>query len=314
MGTAESVASQVQVQHFDASASAAGGGNPCPIITDASGLSSTQMLRIAAHFGQECGFVLRESDALRLRLFVPRHEMAMCVHATVAAVTALVTEGALGGRSVPVQTASGPCAVSWDDSTPPQITVEQQTPTLGPPLDLTRSLQPALQLPPEAMDNEAPVRSVSGSRAKLVVPLRRASDVHAADPDLDLLWTLCRAVETTGVYVFAPHPDGRFNHVVARQFPVDAGFPEDPATGVTAAALAVYLADRRRPSSAAWSEIQIEQGEKMGRPSRLYASAFAGPDGVHRSRVRGQAIQRGEETVDLSDLAPGDYASAPDLR
>src|SRR6185295_15817649 len=82
--------------------------------------------------------------------------------------------------------------------------------------------------------------------AKLIVPLRTADAVHAADPDLDRLWEICRRADRTGAYVFAPHPDGRDRHVVARQFPVDAGYPEDPATGVAAAALVVYLAEQAR--------------------------------------------------------------------
>jgi PhzF family phenazine biosynthesis protein len=138
------------------------------------------------------------------------------------------------------------------------------------------------------------------SRARLIVPLRRAADVQDAAPDHERLWELCRSAQTTGAYLFAPHSDGRAGHVVARQFPVDAGYPEDPATGVAAGALAAYLAHEALPASTGWLPIEIDQGDAMGRPSRLCASAFADSDGVHRSTVTGRATVRDHE--DLADV------------
>jgi PhzF family phenazine biosynthesis protein len=130
--------------------------------------------------------------------------------------------------------------------------------------------------------------------------------VHAATPDLPALWELCRAADATGAYLFAPHDDGRPEHVVARQFPVDAGYPEDPATGVAAGALAAYLAAGAalagRPG---WHAVEIDQGDAMGRPSRLRASAFADTTGVHRSLVSGTATLREVERLDLGGFGGG---------
>jgi PhzF family phenazine biosynthesis protein len=111
-------------------------------------------------------------------------------------------------------------------------------------------LTTALGLPPGSIPAAAEIRPVSVSRAKLIVPLRDPDTVHQCRPDLPALWDLCRRHDATGAYVFAPHPDSDPVHVVARQFPVDAGFPEDPATGVAAAALAAYLARDQRPGQA----------------------------------------------------------------
>ncbi|HEX2823258.1 MAG TPA: hypothetical protein VHO07_24325 [Streptosporangiaceae bacterium] len=85
----------------------------------------------------------------------------------------------------------------------------------------------ALGLPAGSIAPTALIRPVSVSRAKLIVPLRHADEVHRAGPDFAVLWELCRRLETTGAYVFASHPDGDPQHVVARQFPVDVGYPED---------------------------------------------------------------------------------------
>lgn len=116
----------------------------------------------------------------------------MCVHATVAAVTALAATVAIEGGRLQVRTASGMCHVSWDDDTPPLVTVEQQTPTVGAVSTDTRRMEQALHLSTGAIDDTRPIQAVSVSRPKLIVPLRRAADVHAAVPDLDELWRMCR--------------------------------------------------------------------------------------------------------------------------
>jgi PhzF family phenazine biosynthesis protein len=261
------------------------------------------MQSVAAFYGQETGFVQRVAgDEVWLRFFVPRQEMQMCVHATVAAVTVLAAIGAIDGGRLTVHTASGTCPVTWDDALSPLVTVEQQPPRFGPLLDdLGRRLEPALGLPTGAIDEQRPIRSASVSRAKLIVPVRTAEAVHAAEPDQERLWALCREFETTGAYIFAPHPDQRGDHVVARQFPVDAGYPEDPATGVAAGALAAYLAEASRQPG--WSSVEIDQGDAMGRPSVLRARAFADRQGVRRSVVAGRAVLVSREELDPASIA-----------
>jgi PhzF family phenazine biosynthesis protein len=290
----------LEVWHLDVFAREPGGGNPCPIVLDADALDADQMQGIAAHYGAETGFVQHDADGeLRLRYFVPRHEMSMCVHATVAAATVLRATDVLEASPVTVRTGSGDCVVGYTDDDPPLVTVEQQRPVLGPPLELPAGLLAyATGVPAAALDDRRPVRAVSVSRPKLIVALREAAAVHAAAPDLPALWDLCRGAESTGAYVFAPHADGRADHLVARQFPVDAGYPEDPATGVAAGALAAYLA-----TGTGWHHFDIDQGDAMGRPSVLRASAFADAGGVRRSTVSGRAALRRREPLDLDGLA-----------
>lgn len=87
---------------FRVFADGAGGGNPCPVVLDADGMSDARMLAFARRHDLECAFVLPSSDpraAVRLRYFVPRHEMDMCVHATIAALSALAEDGTIGPAS-----------------------------------------------------------------------------------------------------------------------------------------------------------------------------------------------------------------------
>ena len=291
------------------------GGNPCPVIAEAQSLTSGQMQAIAAHYGHESAFITRVAPSrVSLRFFVPRHEMRMCVHATIAAITALAGSGSIAGGEADAVTASGEHRVSWAGDEQPDVTVEQSAPAFGPPAAVHAEVTLALRLPRESIARLAPIRPVSVSRAKLIVPLRHADEVQRARPDFAVLWELCRRLDTTGAYVFAPHPDGDPQHVVARQFPVDAGFPEDPATGVAAAALAAYLAAKRRQARPTWIPITIDQGDAMGQPSWVRAAALAGPDGITRTSVTGRAVRTGQVQLSLRAIAGERDLPEPELR
>ena len=69
---------------------------------------------------------------------------------------------------------------------------------------------------------------------------------------------------------------------------------EDPATGSAAGPLALHLA--RHGAVRFDEEIEIRQGEEIGRPSTLYAAAHGSADAVERIEVGGAAVvvARGE--------------------
>ena len=79
-----------------------------------------------------------------------------------------------------------------------------------------------------------------------------------------------------------------------RMFAPFHGVPEDPATGSAAGPLAMHLARHGRIGFG--DEIEIRQGEEIGRPSRLYARAEGSADKVERVLVGGSAVivARGE--------------------
>src|SRR5580698_6120785 len=123
----------VEVEQWSVFRRGESGGNPCPVVIDANGLRPAQMLAIAAHYGHESVFVTDvDVSGVGLRYFVPRHEMRMCVHATIAAVTALAGAGAVGGGHTTARTASGEHRVSWSEDSPHAVTVEQNPPSFGP--------------------------------------------------------------------------------------------------------------------------------------------------------------------------------------
>ncbi len=114
----------------------------------------------------------------------------------------------------------------------------------------------------------------------------------------------------------------------ARMFAPGLGMEEDPATGSAAAALAAALGDRstEREGDFTWS---IDQGVRIGRPSRIEAVARKKDGKLVSVEVGGPSVVVGEgfmtastargitapphqdvRGTDLSNSAPGDLALA----
>lgn len=89
------------------------------------------------------------------------------------------------------------------------------------------------------------------------------------------LISACDAVGSTGFYLYSPSDDGQYYE--CRQFPRSSGYPEDPATGVAAAALACSLqsagirscSDDYDEDSSGGGVYRFVQGTAMQRPSLL---------------------------------------------
>lgn len=260
------------------------GGNPCPVVSGADDWSTEQMQAAAARFGAETVFVLPAADGgdVRLRYFVPRHEMEMCVHATVAASVLLGRGGRLPRNPASVETPLGRLDVAWAADS---ATVAQFPPVFGPELtsDERERVLGCLRLPPSAL-GPGPVRSVSTARPKLLVPVRDEKALDTLRPDFEKLWTVCDDLGVTGLYPYTLSAHAA--DAAARQFPVRAGYNEDPATGVAACALGAQLA---AGGAAGVRRYTIAQGRAMRRPSLITAESVVGPSGeVTATRVGGR--------------------------
>jgi PhzF family phenazine biosynthesis protein len=245
-----------------------GGGNPAPIVADASALTDEDMRSVASGYGMECGFVLprsAESDCdLRLRFWVPNHEMSMCGHATVAALWLLDGRGAGLPEEVRVQTASGVVRARVKSQGPQDRRVEvaqsrREVEPIGG--DVLAEIAAVLGAPVVG-----PVLNASTSRVKTLIALPDPDMLNALSPDFALVAQLCGTLGSTGLYPYAPNPciPGTFH---ARQFPRSSGYPEDAATGIAATALACGL--QYLDQTDATSPIVVRQGEAMGRPSAM---------------------------------------------
>jgi trans-2,3-dihydro-3-hydroxyanthranilate isomerase len=234
---------------------AGGGGNPCTVVTCASELSEKNMLETAGHRGHECVFMLPAIDPtadIRLRFFSPAGEMAMCGHASLGAVWVL-GRNEEQSRHVLIETTSGILRAQTPGSGEPQVSIA--CPTVS---EATVELVlPALALLKEDVVT-AKAFNVFVARPKTLVQLANVEVLHKLSPTLPEVAAACARLGTTGLYPWARAPDGTIH---ARQFPADAGYLEDPATGIAAVALYRVLDHPR--------SLDVFQGETMGFPSRI---------------------------------------------
>jgi PhzF family phenazine biosynthesis protein len=138
---------------------------------------------------------------------------------------------------------------------------------------------------------------VSVSRAKLLVPLDEWQVLNSLTPDFDAVWNLCDTYGASGLYPFTRNTDKKNAYAAARQFPVRAGFPEDSATGVAAAALGAYLTRCDLSCRPGTHEFLIAQGYAMGAPSVIEAILDCVDGQITRTAIRGMAHILSDERV-----------------
>ena len=238
------------------------GGNPAPIVVDARELDSEAMRLVAARHGHESAFVLpgRDGCDYQFRFFVPNHEMEMCGHATLGAIWLLDRLGQLPRRTVSIATLSGPVQARVDGG---QASVSQPTGWCKNVEDSGAVLDVLGLRPSDLLDR--PLLNAATSRVKTLVPLRSVELLDGLRPDFAQVATVCDAIGSTGLYPFAM-PDPEQAIFCARQFPRSSGYPEDPATGIAATALAWSAWELGLTSK---HRVVVRQGEAMGRPSQI---------------------------------------------
>jgi predicted PhzF superfamily epimerase YddE/YHI9 len=142
---------------------------------------------------------------------------------------------------------------------------------------------PELVQPPSIMSSRRSIRyptfcNASIARPKTLVYLSSVETLNKtqAPPVSDSFRLACDAIQSTGLYLYAPctsnadddDDDDTLDDCVefeCRQFPRASGYSEDPATGIAAAALAVSLHTRGLQVP----YYKFHQGTSMGKPSLI---------------------------------------------
>lgn len=266
-----------------------GGGNPAPVVLDAAGMTDREMKDVARASGHESAFVLPAPEGstadLALRFWVPDHEMEMCGHATVGAVWLLATLGSLPRDHVSIATPSGVVeAVVRRDNDSVEVEISQ-------PPGRVEALTPegvdavlrVLGIGREELADRLVVNATT-SRTKTLVPVVSEEVLDGLRPDLDGVRAACDAVGSTGLYPYAVrgHRD-----LSARQLPRSSGYPEDPATGIAAAALLFGALDAGLVDRTA-EPVTVRQGRAMGQPSAMTLRLRLDGDDVLGCWLRGR--------------------------
>ena len=258
-------------------------GNQLAVFTDASALPEELMQPLARELNySETVFVLPAAGSghVHIRIFTPYAELPFAGHPILG--TAFVLAAPLQLVEIALETRAGVVPVAIEREGSRVVFGRMSQPPFGW-RDYERGDELLAALALER--SELPVEVYDLGPTHVFVALASEDAVAALEPDLNAL-----AGHGVCVNCFA----GRGARWKLRMFAPAFGVAEDPATGSAAGPLAVHLA--RHGWTAFGDEIEIRQGEEIGRPSRLYARAEGSEDAVERVEVGGSAVivARGE--------------------
>ena len=260
-------------------------GNQLAVFTDAREIPDEQLQPLAKEMNfSETVFVYppEQGGHVKIRIFTPAAETPFAGHPVLG--SAFVLAGPLQLVTINLETVKGIVPVEleregarivfgWMSQPIPEVSRFDREADLLAALRIERS-----ELPVELYD--LGIRFV-------YVALPSEEGVAVLEPDYT---ALARIQGNVGTYCFA----GSGTRWKTRMFAPADGVPEDPATGSAAGPLACHLA---RHGRIGWGEeIQISQGEEIGRPSKLYARAHGSTEAIERIEVGGSAVvvARGE--------------------
>ena len=263
-------------------------GNQLGVFPDGRGLDGALMQRTARELNlSETVFFLPSEQGCdaRVRIFTPAGELPFAGHPVLG--SAFVLGDLLGTAKVSLQTGLGPVPVELERDGERVVfgRMEQPIP-VAEPFERVAELLAALGLSGLGVRGSGlPVEAYRNGPRHVYVELASEAEVAGLSPDLRGLAEL-----QIGVSCFAGHGASW----KTRMFAPFLGVPEDPATGSAAGPLAVHLARHGRIGFG--EEIEIRQGEEIGRPSVLYARAEGTADRIERVLVGGSAVivARGE--------------------
>jgi trans-2,3-dihydro-3-hydroxyanthranilate isomerase len=264
-------------------------GNPVAVFTDASGLSAQTMQRAARELNlSETVFLLRAEDRagahLRARIFTPATELPFAGHPILGA--AFVVGRSMGTSVVRLETGAGivPVALERANGGAPIYGEMDQPIPSHEPFEAVDDLLAAVG--PAAHAGELPIEAYRNGPVHVYLELPSADAVAALRPDM-------RALERLGAFGISCFA-GSGQRYKTRMFAPALGVPEDPATGSAAGPLAVHLARHGRVEYG--TDVEIEQGVEISRPSLLRARVEGGPERIERVVVGGSAVivARGE--------------------
>lgn len=269
-------------------------GNPAGVVSDATGLSDSEMQVIAREMNvSETAFIFpaHGNDHDMIRFFTPTTEVPICGHATIAAHWIRAHEGAPDGI-VHQKTGAGILPVEIERKNGvTRIWMTQKHATFETPFqrDVEEEIRSALGVP--QLSEIAPVQIVSTGHSKVMVPVQSKTALHAMVPDLPALSRLSKRIGCNGFFAFTLADGDEDVLAHGRMFAPAIGIAEDPVTGNACGPLGAYLARHGLLTivSGGTARFAVRQGEAMGRPGTVLVE-------VHREcetfgvRISGEAI------------------------
>ena len=287
------------------------GGNPVAVFPDAQGLTHVQLQQIAREMNlSETVFVLPPTDpaaVVRLRIFTPTQEIPFVGHPVLGTFFVLAELGIISIKE-PVTRFMQECNIGLfpveihaDDGLVEQVVMTQPKPEFLGPVDEVEDLYKiasALGLAKYMIaDAKWPIEVVSTGLPVLIVPVRTLTAVRSIRPDASAIIDICRRFGANGIMVFTTVTVEPSATVHTRMFAPSIGILEDPATGSASGALGAYLVQNGVVDVAPTTEIIVEQGYEIERPSQILVRVESDDDIIQTVKVGGQCVMMVEGTL-----------------
>jgi trans-2,3-dihydro-3-hydroxyanthranilate isomerase len=287
------------------------GGNPVAVFPDAHGLADHQLQQIAREMNlSETVFVLPPTDqaaVVRLRIFTPTQEIPFAGHPVLGTFYVLAQLGLIavteGITRVMQECNIGlfPVELYAQDGKLTRVVMTQPKPEFLGPVDAMEDVYKiagALGLAKYAItDMKWPIEVVSTGLPVLIVPVRTLTAVRSIQPNASAIMDICSRFGANGIMVFTTVTVEPSSTVHARMFAPSIGILEDPATGSASGALGAYLVQKGVVDVAPTTDIVVEQGYEIERPSQIFVRVESDDDIIKTVKVGGQCVMVVEGTL-----------------
>lgn len=287
------------------------GGNPVAVFPDADGLTDDELQQIAREMNlSETVFVFPPTDpaaVARLRIFTPTQEIPFAGHPVLGTFYVLAQLGRISIQE-PVTPVVQECNIGLfpvelhaEQSRVVRVVMSQPKPEFLDPIDVVDDVYligGALSLPKHVIaDTKWPLQVVSTGLPVLIVPVRTLTAVRSINPDASAIINVCERFGANGIMVFTTVTVESFASVHARMFAPKIGILEDPATGSAGGALGAYLVQNGVVEVGPTTDILIEQGYEIDRPSRILVQVESDDDVIQGVKVGGHCVMVVEGTL-----------------
>ncbi len=273
-------------------------GNPAGVITNADGLTASEMQKIARELNNsETAFIFSSNTTdyhVYIRYFTPTKEVPICGHATIAAHYARAVEEKLDTIRIKQKSGAGILPVDInrinDDY---KIVMTQGKIEFGTYIEGTnrKVLLSALGINEDDLLESCPIQIVSTGHSKVMIGIKSNTKLNRLKPNYSALSKLSEIIECNGFYVFTQESKEKNILVKGRMFAPAIGINEDPVTGNANGPLGAYLVHHKLVEhNGSFFRFNAKQGEAIGRAGIVEVEISIENEEPIKVRISGEAV------------------------
>lgn len=288
---------RVKVYTVNSFAKSINGGNPAGVVLNADGLSDVEMKKIAGVVGfSETAFVMKSDLAdFMVRFFTPNEEVDFCGHATIAVFHTISSKGYIKSGRYSQETKAGILDVQVMEDL--SIMMNQNIPSYHEIIE-KQEIADSLNITVDEMLENLPVQIVSTALRDILVPIKSLDILNSINPDFKKVENISSKYNTVGYHIFTLESLNESN-AHCRNFAPLYGIPEESAIGTSNGALACYLYKYGKLKHDHITNISIEQGYSMERPSEIKIALTTKEKEITEVRVGGTALNLSEIEIEI---------------